>query len=75
MLVDELEYPVDDLLKLCRDISHFNEDSIHDSGHGQLIEVDRYTSVEGTSVGSVDEREVLHCKTIDTPKVVPPLKE
>lgn len=75
MLVHQLKDPVDNLLKLSWDIFHFDQHAIDDCSKGELVEVDRGTGIEGRAISSVDQGEVLDGKTIDSPKVVPPLEE
>lgn len=75
MLVHQLKHPVDNLLKLSWDISHLNQHAIDDCGIGEFVEIDRDAGVEGLAISSVDQGEVLDSKTIDSPKIVPPLEE
>jgi hypothetical protein len=75
LLRDGHEHPVDDLLQGGWNVARRYHHSIHDGRHREVICDNWLCHVRHVAPSDIRDLEILHGYAIDTPEVIPPLKE
>lgn len=72
---DDHEYPIHNLLQSRWNILRGDNDAIHNGSHRKVIDGDGLSHIGLGTIGDVGDLEILNSDTIDSPEVIPPLKE